>query len=166
MSLSHVWLFVTPWTHGGVHGTLQVRILAWIAFPFFRVSSLPGDRTQVSHTWGGFFTSWTTLWCDDRKEKWCLWLTSCSISISQDHKATRHSRTQATTRSISDHSRVWSSSRYACPGMPSVKSPWASLAETGHMVPFKPEIEEMQVCDQRVQSHTYGLRNTRDEYTT
>ena len=128
-------------------------------------SSQPGDRTQLSCTGGGFFTSWATLWCDDRKEKWCLWLTSCSIYISQGHKATHHSKTQATARSVSGHSRVWSSSRYACPGMPSVKSPWALLAETGHMAPFKPEIEEMQVCDQRVQSHTYGLRNTHDEYT-
>ena len=40
------------------HGILQARILEWIAFPFSRGSSQPRDRTQVSHTAGGFLTSW------------------------------------------------------------------------------------------------------------
>ena len=31
-----------------VHGLLQARILEWIAIPFFRASSWPRDRTQVS----------------------------------------------------------------------------------------------------------------------
>ena len=41
-----------------VHGTLQARILEWVAFPFSRGSSQPRDRTQVSLTAGGFFTNW------------------------------------------------------------------------------------------------------------
>ena len=40
-----------------VHGILQARILAWVAFPFSRGSSQPRDQTQVSHIVGGFFTS-------------------------------------------------------------------------------------------------------------
>ena len=40
-SLSSVWLFVN-------HGILLVRILEWVAFPFSRGSSLPGDWIQVS----------------------------------------------------------------------------------------------------------------------
>ena len=36
--LSHVWLFVTPWTIT-VHGILQARILEWVAFHFSRGSS-------------------------------------------------------------------------------------------------------------------------------
>ena len=40
-----------------VHGILQARILEWVAVPFSRGSSQPGDRTQVSCTSGGFFTS-------------------------------------------------------------------------------------------------------------
>jgi len=40
-----------------VHGILQARILKWVAFPFFRRSSQPRDRTQVSHIVGRFFTS-------------------------------------------------------------------------------------------------------------
>ena len=40
-----------------VHGTLQARILEWVAFPFSRGSSQPRDQTQVSHIAGGFFTS-------------------------------------------------------------------------------------------------------------
>ena len=42
-----------------VHGTLQARILEWVAFPFSRESSQPRDQTQVSSIVGGFFTSWT-----------------------------------------------------------------------------------------------------------
>ena len=43
-----------------VHGTLQARILKWVAFPFSRTSSQPTDRTQVSRIASGFFTSWAT----------------------------------------------------------------------------------------------------------
>ena len=43
-----------------VHGILQARILEWVAFPFSRGSSQPRDWTQVSHTAGGFFSSWAT----------------------------------------------------------------------------------------------------------
>ena len=43
-----------------VHGILQARILEWVTFPFSRGSSQPRDWTQVSHTAGGFFTSWAT----------------------------------------------------------------------------------------------------------
>ena len=43
-----------------VHGILQVRILEWVAFPFSRGSYQPRDQAQVSHTAGGFFTSWAT----------------------------------------------------------------------------------------------------------
>ena len=37
--------------------SLQARLLEWVAFPFSRGSSQPRDRTQVSRTAGGFFTS-------------------------------------------------------------------------------------------------------------
>ena len=37
------------------HGILQARILEWVAFAFFRGSSLPRDQTQVSCIAGGFF---------------------------------------------------------------------------------------------------------------
>ena len=40
-----------------VHEILQARILEWVAIPFSSGSSLPRDRTQVSHIAGGFFTS-------------------------------------------------------------------------------------------------------------
>ena len=36
-----------------VHRILKARILEWLAFPFFRVSSQPRDQTQVSHIAGG-----------------------------------------------------------------------------------------------------------------
>ena len=41
-------------------GILQVRILEWVAIPFFRGSSQPRDQTQVSCTAGRFFTVWVT----------------------------------------------------------------------------------------------------------
>ena len=43
-----------------VHGILQARILEWVAVPFFRGSSQPKERTQVSRIAGGFFTVWAT----------------------------------------------------------------------------------------------------------
>ena len=43
-------------TDYAVHGILQARILEWVAFPFFRWSSQPRDRTQVSCIARGFFT--------------------------------------------------------------------------------------------------------------
>ena len=43
-----------------VHGILQARILEWVTFPFSRGSSQSRGRTQVSHTAGGFLTSWAT----------------------------------------------------------------------------------------------------------
>ena len=43
-----------------VHGILQARIPEWVAIPFFRGSSWPRDRTQVSCIAGSFFTAWAT----------------------------------------------------------------------------------------------------------
>ena len=39
-----------------VHGILQAILLEWVAVPFPRRSSQPGDQTQVSLIAGGFFT--------------------------------------------------------------------------------------------------------------
>ena len=62
--LSHVQLFATPWTIACQAplsmGILQARTLEWVVMPFFRGSSQPRDRTQVSHIAGGFFTIWST----------------------------------------------------------------------------------------------------------
>ena len=44
-------------TNYAVHEIFHAIILKWVAFPFTRGSSQPRDRTQVSHTAGGFFTS-------------------------------------------------------------------------------------------------------------
>ena len=39
------------------HGILQARTQEWVAFPFFRGSSQPRNRTLVSHIAGRFFTA-------------------------------------------------------------------------------------------------------------
>ena len=44
------------------------RILVWVAFPFSRGSSRPRNRTGVSCTAGGFFTSWATREPSPRKD--------------------------------------------------------------------------------------------------
>ena len=56
---------MTPWTGCSpagsfVHGSIQVRILEWVRFPFSTGSSQPRDRTHISCIAGRFFTSWTT----------------------------------------------------------------------------------------------------------
>ena len=40
-----------------VLGSLQARMLEWVAVPLSRGSSQPRDRTHVSLIAGGFFTS-------------------------------------------------------------------------------------------------------------
>ena len=42
-----------------IHEILQTRILGWVTFPLSRGSSQPRDWTQIPHTAGRFFTSWT-----------------------------------------------------------------------------------------------------------
>ena len=41
-----------------VHGILQARLLAWVAFPFSRETFQPRDQTQISCIAGRFFTVW------------------------------------------------------------------------------------------------------------
>ena len=43
-----------------VYGTLQARILEWVAFPSSRGSSQPREWAQVSCIAGRFFTVWAT----------------------------------------------------------------------------------------------------------
>ena len=49
-SLSHVQLFVTPWTcslpGSSVHGVFQAKTLEWVAIPFSRGPSWPRDWTR------------------------------------------------------------------------------------------------------------------------
>ena len=60
-SLSHVQLFVTPWTVAHQPplslGILQARILEWVAMPSSRGSSQLRVQTQVSCTAGRLFTN-------------------------------------------------------------------------------------------------------------
>ena len=56
--LSHVRLFVTPWTSppdSSAHGILQAGILQWVVIPFSRGFSQSRDWTWVSFIAGGFF---------------------------------------------------------------------------------------------------------------
>ena len=64
-SLSHVQLFVTPWTVACQAplcqaplsmGILQARIQEWVAIPSSKGSSQPRDQTHVSCIAGRFFT--------------------------------------------------------------------------------------------------------------
>ena len=82
-----------------VHAIFQARILEWVAFLFSRGSSQPRDRTQVSHTAGGFFSSWgTRMGILEQIEEWMKeWVPlplswfrflyeSCDISVSNKTK--------------------------------------------------------------------------------
>ena len=52
-------MFCSP-PGSSLHGTLQARILEWVAIPFSRVSSWPSDQTCVSCMAGSFFTILST----------------------------------------------------------------------------------------------------------
>ena len=51
-----------------VHGILQARTLERVAVPFSTGSSQPRDRTQVSHSAGGFFTREAQAICLSKQE--------------------------------------------------------------------------------------------------
>ena len=53
-------LFQFLYFASSVHGIFQARVLQWVAIPFSRGSSQPGDRTQVSCITGRFLTIWAT----------------------------------------------------------------------------------------------------------
>ena len=57
--LSHVRLFVIPWTvflpGSIIHGVFQARVLEWVTISFSRGSSLPRDWTPVSRIVGRRF---------------------------------------------------------------------------------------------------------------
>ena len=65
-----------------VHGISQARIPEWVAISFFRGSSQPRDRTQVSCIAGRFFTIWIRLprfWWRKKSSQaimTCIWLAS------------------------------------------------------------------------------------------
>ena len=62
-SFSHVWLFSTLWTvayQDPLFMGFKARVLEWIAVSFSRGSSVPKDRTQVSHIACRHFTVWAT----------------------------------------------------------------------------------------------------------
>ena len=63
-SLSHVWLFATPWTlaHQAPLCMGFPRQEYWngLPFSFSRGSSRPRDQTRISCIVGRFFTSWAT----------------------------------------------------------------------------------------------------------
>ena len=58
--LSRVQLFATPWTIYSPWNSPDQNTGVVVAFPFSRGSSQPMCQTQVSHTAGGFLTSWAT----------------------------------------------------------------------------------------------------------
>ena len=60
--LSHVWLFVTPWTLA-FQCPLSMKfsgIMEWFAIPFSRRSFWPRGQIQVSCITGRFFIIWAT----------------------------------------------------------------------------------------------------------
>ena len=97
-SLSHVWLFVTPWTLAPQTplpmGILQAKILEWVSCPFSRGSSWPRNQTRVSWVADRFFTIWAT------GEAPVLWIRFYYPSFTKK-EAERSSYVRATTQSRS-----------------------------------------------------------------
>ena len=59
-SENHSVMFNSLWSLT-VHGSLQVKILEWVTYPFSSGSSWPRNWTRISCITGGFFTSWATM---------------------------------------------------------------------------------------------------------
>ena len=68
------------------HGTLQIRILGWVAMPSSRRSSQPRDWTQISCIAGGFCTIWATMeTCVSRQRQTHSWF-ECLTPYSPFHQ--------------------------------------------------------------------------------
>ena len=111
-SLSHVWLFATPWSAACQtplsmgfsrqeywSGILQGRILKWVAILFFKGSSQPRDRTCVSCIVRRFFTVWAPREAQGR----------FPLAISHTHGNTR------TSILVSWFTTILSPNRVCCP---------------------------------------------------
>ena len=72
-SLSHVWLFATPWTvaYSSIHGIFQAGVLEWAAISFSRGSSQLRDQTRDSCIVDRCFTIWVTsgVWVEGHKSQ-------------------------------------------------------------------------------------------------
>ena len=86
-SLSHVWLFATPWNYSlpgsSLHGILQARIWEWVAISFSKGSSGLRDRTWVSCMQADALTSEApgkTI-SPEKTYRWLSHLRRCSISL-------------------------------------------------------------------------------------
>ena len=90
--LSHVRLFVTPWTvalqASLSMGILQARILEWVAMPSSRGSSQPRDRTHISHIAGRALPS------EPPGKPKCLSLLYFNLGMFWQFVLSRHSRVQ------------------------------------------------------------------------
>ena len=59
-----------------VHGTIQTKILEWVAISFARGSSQPRDQTRVFHIAGRLFTVWATRGI-------CKWQMKVKVKVTQ-----------------------------------------------------------------------------------
>ena len=87
-SLSHVQVFVTPWS---VHGILQARILEWVAFPSPGYLPNPGIEPRSTLIAGGFFTSWATKEAPSSTLAWKIpWMEEPARLQSMGSQRVRH----------------------------------------------------------------------------
>ena len=102
-----------------VHGILQAGILEWVAFPFYRGSSQPRDRTRVSCFAGGFFTNWAIRGAPEPlpipQRCSSVWSPFCTPSLLQDS-------TPGSGRSPGGGNS--SPLQYACLGNPMDRGAW------------------------------------------
>ena len=95
--LSHVWLFVIPWTvlhqapmdctppGSSIYKIFQARMLGWVAIPFSRGTSQPRDQTWLSRIAGRFLHCWTRMLVDTLSQspydslkcQACIWVDLC-----------------------------------------------------------------------------------------
>ena len=118
-------------TDDTVHGILQARILEWVAFPFSRGSSQPRDRTQVSCTAGGFFTSWALREVPERGKRQLngllVWLTGVNVeTLTVTHLSLSRTACSSDSRCPArrTHTRPWVKG----PGRPSPTRTGASVS--------------------------------------
>ena len=92
-----------------VRGILQARILEWVASPFSRGSSWPRNRTHISCTAGGFFTTEPTEKPSD----------SCTAgSLCSQHSLPKGLGLPVALRRRGEAARLWAQHRQPPPWRP------------------------------------------------
>ena len=160
--------------YGIVHGILQGRILEWVAVPFSRGSSQPRHQTQVSHSAGGFFTSWATRECSYSLGNYVLkyfisrlyyilpcllWASQVALVVMNLHANAQDVKRNGFDPWVGTHSwrRTWQPTQYFCLDTPMDRRAWGATVH--RVTKSQTWLERLSTCVFSSHLNTYEIGN-------